>query len=75
MIAADLLSQAEHDENAQSVLITDNVEFAQAVEFFREAISMFGQGGNRQKKLGKKWSYYRCRDLGHGAGIGRPDCS
>ena len=31
-IAADLLSQAEHDENAQSVLITDNVEFAQAVE-------------------------------------------
>jgi histidinol dehydrogenase len=31
-IAADLLAQAEHDTAAQSVLITDNVEFALAVE-------------------------------------------
>lgn len=31
-IAADLLSQAEHDENAQSVLICDSVDFADAVE-------------------------------------------
>jgi len=31
-IAADLLSQAEHDENAQSVLICDNADFANAVE-------------------------------------------
>jgi histidinol dehydrogenase len=30
-IAADLLAQAEHDENAQSVLITDSSEFAEAV--------------------------------------------
>ncbi|MEM7241782.1 MAG: histidinol dehydrogenase [Pseudomonadota bacterium] len=30
-IALDLLSQAEHDENAQSVLITDNAAFGQAV--------------------------------------------
>ena len=30
-IAADLLSQAEHDENAQSVLICDSAEFADAV--------------------------------------------
>jgi histidinol dehydrogenase len=31
-IAADLLSQAEHDPDAQSILITDNEEFAAAVE-------------------------------------------
>ena len=31
-IAADLLAQAEHDEAAQSILITDEVEFARAVE-------------------------------------------
>jgi histidinol dehydrogenase len=31
-IAADLLSQAEHDSNAQSILITDNEKFANAVE-------------------------------------------
>lgn len=30
-IAADLLSQAEHDENAQSILITDDAHFADAV--------------------------------------------
>ncbi len=31
-IAADLLSQAEHDPAAQSILITDNAAFADAVE-------------------------------------------
>ncbi len=31
-IAVDLLSQAEHDESAQSVLITDDAAFADAVE-------------------------------------------
>ncbi len=30
-IAADLLSQAEHDENAQSILITDDENYANAV--------------------------------------------
>jgi len=30
-IAADLLSQAEHDEDAQAILITDNADFADAV--------------------------------------------
>ena len=30
-IAVDLLAQAEHDEAAQSILITDNAEFANAV--------------------------------------------
>jgi histidinol dehydrogenase len=31
-IAADLLSQAEHDIESQSILITDNLEFAEKVE-------------------------------------------
>ena len=31
-IAIDLLSQAEHDELAQSILITDDHEFAKEVE-------------------------------------------
>ena len=31
-IAADLLSQAEHDTEAQSILITDNLDFAKQVE-------------------------------------------
>ncbi len=32
IIASDLLSQAEHDNNSQSILITDNEEFANEVE-------------------------------------------
>jgi len=31
-IAADLLSQAEHDENAQTILMTDDAAFADSVE-------------------------------------------
>ena len=31
-IAADLMAQAEHDENAQSILITDNLNFAVKVK-------------------------------------------
>jgi len=36
-IALDLLSQAEHDTSAQSILITDDAEFAKAVETAVEA--------------------------------------
>ena len=36
-IALDLLSQAEHDASAQSILITDDAEFAKAVETAVEA--------------------------------------
>ncbi len=32
IVAADLLAQSEHDVNAQSVLITDDARFAEAVE-------------------------------------------
>ena len=37
-IAADLLSQAEHDKDAQSILITDDAAFADAVEMQVEKI-------------------------------------
>ena len=36
-IAADLLAQAEHDEAAQSILVTDDADFARAVEAAVEA--------------------------------------
>ena len=36
-IAADLLAQAEHDAAAQAILITDDAEFARAVELAGEA--------------------------------------
>jgi histidinol dehydrogenase len=36
-IAADLLAQAEHDEAAQAILITDDADFARAVEQAVEA--------------------------------------
>lgn len=35
-IAADLLSQAEHDKNASAVLVTDDMSFAQAVSLALE---------------------------------------
>ena len=55
-IAADLLSQAEHDINAQSILITDNAAFADAVEKAVDA-----QLGTLQRAdiAGKSW-----RDFG-----------
>ncbi len=44
-IAADLLSQAEHDEVAQAVLITDDAAFAKAVgEAVREQLSSMPRG-------------------------------
>ena len=33
-VASDLIAQAEHDEKAQSILITDNEEFAQKVTYY-----------------------------------------
>ena len=37
-VAMDLLSQAEHDEAAQAILITDDADFADAVDDAVEAI-------------------------------------
>ncbi|WP_417429811.1 histidinol dehydrogenase [Kiloniella sp.] len=51
-IAADLLAQAEHDTAAQSILITDNVNFAEAV---KQAVDIHLQALSRSEIAGKSW--------------------
>ena len=51
-IALDLLSQAEHDENAQSILITDSDEVIKAVT---EKIEINLQNLSRNEIAGKSW--------------------
>ncbi|MEN8832295.1 MAG: histidinol dehydrogenase [Pacificibacter sp.] len=52
-IAVDLLSQAEHDESAQSVLITTDAEFGQAVA---QAVSKRLETLERRVIAGKSWA-------------------
>jgi len=51
-IAMDLLSQAEHDESAQSILITDDAEFADQVE---RAIEVHLETLPRAAIAGQSW--------------------
>ena len=51
-IAADLLSQAEHDEAAQSILITDDAAFADAVD---KAVSAILPTLDRAAVAGQSW--------------------
>ena len=51
-IALDLLSQAEHDENAQSILITDSDDVINAVA---EKIEINLQNLSRNEIAGKSW--------------------
>ena len=53
-IAADLLSQAEHDEAAQSILITDDVAFADAVD---AAVSAMLPMLDRAVVAGQSWEH------------------
>jgi len=55
-IAVDLLSQAEHDESAQSILITDDANFGQAVT---AAVEKRLETLERREIAGKSW-----RDFG-----------
>jgi len=55
-IALDLLSQAEHDESAQSILITDNADFGQAVA---DAVDKRLETLERREIAGASW-----RDFG-----------
>ncbi|MFT5800180.1 MAG: histidinol dehydrogenase [Candidatus Azotimanducaceae bacterium] len=52
-IALDLLSQAEHDESAQSVLITDDAAFGRAVA---DAVDVRLQTLERRAIAGKSWA-------------------
>ncbi|MFM2128921.1 MAG: histidinol dehydrogenase, partial [Pseudomonadota bacterium] len=54
-IAADLLSQAEHDETAQSILITDDAAFAERV---RVAVERTLATLPRAKIAGASWQHY-----------------
>ena len=51
-IALDLLSQAEHDENAQSILITDSDSVVKAVT---EQVDIILKNLSRAKIAGKSW--------------------
>ncbi|MEQ8266577.1 MAG: histidinol dehydrogenase [Parvibaculum sp.] len=52
-IAADLLSQAEHDESSQSILITDDADFATRVE---EAVTRQLKQLPRETTATKSWA-------------------
>ncbi|WP_120496441.1 histidinol dehydrogenase [Kiloniella sp. EL199] len=51
-IAADLLAQAEHDTAAQSILITDSANFAEAV---KQAVDIHLQALSRSEIASKSW--------------------
>jgi histidinol dehydrogenase len=64
-IALDLLSQAEHDESAQSILITDDAAFGKAVA---EAVDKRLETLERREIAGKSW-----RDFGAVITVGNLD--
>lgn len=64
-IALDLLSQAEHDESAQSILVTDSAAFGQAVA---EAVAKRLETLERRAIAGASWAQ-------HGAVIVTKDLS
>ena len=72
-IAADLLSQAEHDASAQSILITDDAGFAKKVE---EAVARALALLPRKEIAGASWRDYGAiiivADLDRRGGAGRP---
>jgi histidinol dehydrogenase len=69
-IALDLLSQAEHDESAQSILVTDDAEFGQAVA---RAVENRLQTLDRRAIAGASWRDFGAvvtvRDLAEAAKI------
>lgn len=69
-IALDLLSQAEHDESAQAILITDDADLAQTVE---EAVAGRLAMLERRRIAGASWrdhgAIIRVRDLAEAAAL------
>ncbi|ALI56843.1 histidinol dehydrogenase [Celeribacter marinus] len=69
-VAVDLLSQAEHDESAQSVLITDDAAFGEAVA---AAVSKRLETLERRAIAGKSWADFGAiitvRDLDEAADL------
>ena len=69
-IAVDLMSQAEHDESAQSVLITDDAAFGEAVA---KAVTKRLETLERRAIAGKSWADFGAiitvRDLDEAAAL------
>jgi histidinol dehydrogenase len=69
-VALDLLSQAEHDESAQSILLTDDPETARAVA---EAVDRHLGTLDRRAIAGASWRDFgavvTCRDLAEAAAL------
>jgi histidinol dehydrogenase len=55
IVAADLLAQSEHDANAQAILITDDDDFAAAVQ---RAVDSHLQRLPRSEIAGRSWAQY-----------------
>ena len=72
-IAADLLSQAEHDEMAQAILITDSEALASAVEAEVLAqLERLPKKDDRGRELGGAWRGRPCFVHGVGTRLGEP---
>ncbi len=69
-VAIDLLSQAEHDENAQSILVTDDADLADGV---MRAVEARLQSLPRREIAAASWREYGavilCRDLAEAAAL------
>ena len=72
-IAADLLSQAEHDPAAQAILITDDEDFARSVAAAIEHhLAHLSLRRDRLRKLAGERRHYHHRRLARSTGIDRP---
>jgi histidinol dehydrogenase len=69
-VAVDLMSQAEHDESAQSILVTDDADFGEAV---MRAVERLLQRLDRAEIAGASWRDHGAvvvaRDLSHAADL------
>ncbi len=69
-VAVDLMSQAEHDQSAQSILITDDADFAEDV---RRAVDRLLQRLQRAEIAGESWrengALIVARDMDHATAL------
>jgi histidinol dehydrogenase len=69
-IAADLLSQAEHDADARAVLVTDNMQFAQnVVSAIYETLPKLKRREIAEKSITKNGYVIVVEDLAHAAEV------
>ena len=73
IVATDLLAQAEHDELAQSILITDDAAFAAAVaEAVANELAHPAPPRHRRRQLGRPRRHHHRHRLGPGDRPGEP---